>query len=132
KHEPTDNKMAIKWQSVTKSTLHCGSGCTLGDVCSAIFVSFSPLYILHSSILGEWLFDFALAFLIGIVFQYFAIRSMKSIGFSKAIVAALKADTLSLIAWQIGMYGWMSVVIWVIFKHPLPKSDPVFWFMMQI
>jgi hypothetical protein len=30
------------------------------------------------------------------------------------------------------MYGWMAIVIFGIFGHELPKTDPVFWFMMQI
>lgn len=47
----------INWQSVTKSTLHCGSGCTLGDICSELFVSFIPIYFLHSRLLGAWLLD---------------------------------------------------------------------------
>ena len=46
--------------------------------------------------------------------------------------AAVKADTLSLSAWQIGMYGWMAIVTFVIFGRELPKTAPVFWFMMQI
>jgi len=31
-------------------------------------------------------------------------------GRSRHSVAALKADTLSLSSWQLGMYGWMAVV----------------------
>jgi len=44
----------------------------------------------------------------------------------------LKADTLSLTAWQIGMYGWMTVAIFLIFGHRLAPTSKVFWFTMQI
>jgi hypothetical protein len=47
-------------------------------------------------------------------------------------VAAVKADALSLAAWQVGMYGWMALVIFVIFHHDFPKSDVRFWFLMQL
>ncbi len=30
------------------------------------------------------------------------------------------------------MFGWMALVTFVIFGHELRKTDPVFWFMMQI
>lgn len=44
----------------------------------------------------------------------------------------MKADALSLIAWQLGMYGWMAIVIFGVFGHELPKTSPIFWFMMEI
>jgi len=50
----------------------------------------------------------------------------------QSLVQALKADTLSLIAWQVGMYGWMALMRFVIFGKELPKTDPSFWFLMQI
>ncbi len=50
----------------------------------------------------------------------------------KAIKAALKADTLSLTSWQIGMYGWMAISVFIIFNRKLEATDPIFWFMMQI
>ena len=30
------------------------------------------------------------------------------------------------------MYGWMAIVVFVLFGHEIPKTDPLFWFMMQI
>ena len=50
----------------------------------------------------------------------------------QGIWAAVKADTLSLTAWQVGMSCWMAVVVFLIFGHELEKTDPVFWFMMQV
>lgn len=50
----------------------------------------------------------------------------------QAVVHALKADFLSLTAWQAGMYAWMAVVIWVLFRETgLSKMSWTFWFMMQ-
>jgi hypothetical protein len=52
------------------------------------------------------------------------------------LIAAIKADTLSLTAWQIGMYGFMAIAYFVTFRYGLGvklATDTVeFWFMMQI
>ena len=120
------------WQSVAIGALHCGSGCTLGDIIAESLLLFVPVVIVGSSLAGTWIIDYVFAFVIGIVFQYYAIKPMKNLSSKDAIKAALKADTLSLTFWQIGMYGWMAIVIFLIFGHRLATSDPLFWFMMQI
>ncbi|MBJ6727840.1 DUF4396 domain-containing protein [Geomonas sp. Red875] len=30
------------------------------------------------------------------------------------------------------MYGWMAVAVFAIFGAEIPKTSPIFWFMMQI
>ena len=72
------------------------------------------------------------AFLFGIAFQYFTIVPMRGLSPGEGVSRRLKADALSLTAWQVGMYGWMAIAVFVIFGHELPKTGPVFWFMMQI
>lgn len=121
------------WQSVGLAATHCGSGCTLGDLLSeGVILSFFPFTLFGHRIFAAWIVDYVLAFLIGIAFQYFTITPMKHLSPGKGLLAALKADSLSLSAWQIGMYGWMAIATFVIFGHELNKSDPVFWFIMQI
>ncbi|MFK4134764.1 DUF4396 domain-containing protein [Pseudomonas luteola] len=120
-------------QSVAIGATHCGSGCTLGDLIAESFVIVVPVTLLGSHILGTWAIDFALAFLFGIIFQYLSIKPMRDLGPGEGLIAALKADTLSLIAWQVGMYGWMAICLFVLFsEQTLPKHEPAFWFMMQI
>jgi hypothetical protein len=50
--------------------------------------------------------------------------------------AALKADALSLTAWQIGMYGFMAFASLYCFRHVfgvrLEVDSVEFWIMMQI
>lgn len=121
------------WQSVAVGVTHCGSGCTLGDIVAEWFVVAVPITLFGQHIFGTWALDFVLAFLLGIAFQYFTIQPMRDLSVGKGIVAALKADTLSLTAWQVGMYGWMALVLFVFFsENALPKSGPTFWFMMQV
>lgn len=121
------------WQSVVLSTLHCGAGCTLADVLGEWLLYFIPIAVGGSLIAGGWVVDYLLALAIGIGFQYAAIRGMEHISRSRAIAHAAKADLLSLTAWQVGMYGWMAVVIFVFNDGALPlRTTWWFWFMMQV
>jgi hypothetical protein len=117
--------------SVISGTTHCGAGCTLGDLVAEWFVVLVPLSLFGEKVFGTWALDYGLAFLFGIAFQYFTIAPMKQLSFGPGLVAAVKADALSLTAWQLGMYGWMAVVIFGLFGE-IQKTNPVFWFMMQI
>lgn len=121
------------WQSVALSALHCGAGCTLADIIGEWFTYYVPVTIAGSRLAGSWLLDFVLALMIGIYFQFYAIREMETISVSHAFVRAAKADFFSLLSWQVGMYGWMAIVYFVLFTTvPLAKDTWTFWFMMQI
>lgn len=129
---------------VAKGALHCGSGCALGDVIAetllvvapGIAVVFGFGWLFPDKMFAGWVLDFVIAFLIGIGFQYFAIAPMRGLGWRDGIVAALKADTLSLAAWQVGMYAYMAVAQFWLFGAllglRLEASQPEFWLMMQI
>ena len=58
---------------------------------------------------------------------------MKKLSAGAALIAAIKADTLSISAFQIGMYAWMAIVFFFLFPRPhLTPMQPVYWLMMQI
>lgn len=120
------------WQSVVKGTLHCGSGCTLGDIIAETALIFIPVYLFGRAMFGAWAVDYVLALAFGIAFQYYAIVPMNNLSFKEGIKRAFQADFFSLTSWQIGMYGWMALVVFVIFKHKMEANEPLFWFMMQI
>jgi hypothetical protein len=122
--------------TVALGTTHCGAGCSLGDLCAEwlVFATGVTLWPLphHKHLFAAWSIDFAFAYVLGIVFQYFTIAPMRGLSVGKGLWAAIKADTLALTAWQIGMYGWMAVVSFLLFHRDLEMTSPVFWFMMQI
>lgn len=117
---------------VGKGATHCGSGCTLGDLVAEWLILAIPIYVFGHTIFGAWIYDYILAFTFGIAIQYFTIKPMRGLSVGDGIKQALKADTLSLSAWQVGMYGWMAIATFAIFGREMPKTSPVFWFMMQL
>jgi hypothetical protein len=45
---------------------------------------------------------------------------------------AIKSDTLSVLSFEVGLFGWMAVAHYLIWKPPLPIDSSSQWFMMQI
>lgn len=121
------------WQMVSVGVSHCGAGCTLGDIAGGWIVFMGAFEIAGMALWPEYIADFTLAFLLGIAFQYFTIAPMRGLGVREGIIAALKADTLSLTAFELGLFGWMAIIQFVFFPvghlHP---DTPVYWFLMQV
>jgi len=130
--------------SVASGALHCGSGCTLGDICAewlafflpAVAVAFGAGWLFTNKIFAIWIVDYIFAFAFGILFQYFTIAPMRDLSVGEGLVAAIKADALSLTSWQVGMYGFMAFAKFYLFANVLGAElrvdSPEFWFMMQI
>ncbi len=132
KNEEPPGKKKPFWQMVGLGATHCGAGCTLADIIAEWTLFVFPLTLFGHKIFGSWLVDYFVALAIGIIFQYFTIAPMRGLSLGKGLVAAAKADFLSLTAWQVGMYGWMGIATFLLFRHEIEKTNPVFWFMMQI
>ena len=120
------------WQGVTVGGTHCGAGCTLGDIIAEVALFLTGFTIAGSMLGTEYVADFALAYILGIVFQYFAIAPMRGLSFWPGLWAAIKADTLSLTAFEIGLFAWMALTYFVFFHPPLRPNQVEYWFMMQI
>jgi hypothetical protein len=128
---------------VGKGTSHCGAGCALGDLIAewssfgfpVIAVWFGWHHLFREKTFAVWILDFILAFLFGVVFQYFTIKPMRQLSLKDGLIAAVKADTASISAWQIGMYGLMALIQFGWFRHAFGAKAPVdsaeFWFAMQ-
>lgn len=129
--EPPGKKKPF-WQSVALGATHCGAGCTLGDIVAEWLTVALPVFLFGHKIFGSWAVDYGFAYAFGIAFQYYTIKPMRNLSVGQGLWAAVKADTLSLTSWQVGMYGWMAIATFAIFGHELEKTSPVFWFMMQI
>jgi hypothetical protein len=129
---------------VGKGAAHCGSGCCLGDILAewlaftvpGIAVALGWKSLFPEKMFAVWILDFLAAFALGILFQYFTIKPMRNLSVGEGIKQAVKADALSLSAWQVGMYAFMAFAQFFLFRSilraRLEVDTPEFWFMMQI
>ena len=70
---------------------------------------------------------------LGLGFQYFAIAPARGLGVREGLVAAAKADIVSLTAFEVGLFGWMALTSLVFFPDPhLHPDSATYWFMMQV
>ncbi len=111
---------------------HCGAGCTLGDILAEW-----GIFLFGMNIVGEFgtklLLDLLAAWSLGIVYQYFTIVPMRGLSAGQGIRAAIKADTISILAFEVGLFSWMALSYYVFFPAPhLRTNEAVTWFMMQI
>lgn len=120
------------WQAVFKAVTHCGTGCTLGDIAAEWIVFGAGLSIFGRPLWLEYPLDYAFAFLLGIVFQYLSIAPMRGISGLQGLWAAVKADTVSLTAFEVGLFGWMALSVFVLYPGDLHPNSWVYWFMMQM
>lgn len=120
------------WMQTFVGSTHCGAGCTLGDIFAEFLVFFAGITIAGSTFGAQLVLDYAFAFLLGVGFQYASIVPMRGLKPVAGVIAAFKADALSLTAFEIGLFGWMAVMQFGFFTTPPKPDTPVFWFMMQI
>ncbi len=122
------------WVTMAIEVSHCGSGCALGDVISEFAIFALGLTIAGLTLGAEYVGDYIFALAFGIIFQYFAIAPMRGLGLRDGLKAAAKADFISLTAFEIGLFGWMAIMTFVLFPapHSLTPSSAAFWLLMQI
>ena len=119
------------WSAVAVAVTHCGAGCTLGDIIGEWLVFAFGWSLFGNVLYAEYFVDFGLAYTLGIFFQYFTIAPMRGLGFKDGIIAAAKADTASIVAFEIGLFAWMALTKLVLFPHEGIDSWN-HWFQMQI
>ncbi len=121
------------WATVAVGVTHCGAGCTIGDVLGATIVATFALEIAGLALWPEYIVEFVIAYVLGVVFQFLAIAPMRGLSLREGIGAAVKADTLSLLAFEVGMFAWMAVVQLALFPaHHLRPVRLEYWFLMQV
>merc|ERR1711939_337962 len=110
------------------------AGCVLGDIIGEwlVYGTNAAFGTPPRLLWAEMLVDFGFAFAFGIIFQYFSIAPMANEYGPKIVYRALKADALSLLFFEIGLFGWMAIFQIAIFQWGLEMPTVTYWWMMQI
>lgn len=132
--KPAERDARDSWWQVSLSDTHCGAGCALGDIGGEWLVWATAWTIGSTADLGpEYILDLPLAWIFGILFQYFAIAPLRGqVGELAPLGDAIKSDTLSVLSFEVGLFGWMALSHYLIWQPSLPIDSSSHWFMMQV
>jgi hypothetical protein len=120
-------------EQVAVADTHCGAGCALGDIGAEWWIFAVGLTFAGGEFQTRLVLDFLLAWTFGILFQYLMIVPLRGLSFGKGLLQAIRADTLAIVLFEIGLFAWMALTHYVLFPSPhLQPTDAVFWFMMQV
>lgn len=92
-----------------------------------------PISIAGSATFGTWMLDFIVAFVLGIAFRYFTIQPMRDLigqGQSESGAEGRRSLPPRLASRYVRMDGFGTLLLFSLVV--LPKSQPTFWFMLQI
>jgi hypothetical protein len=132
--QATDDAHLRAWH-VANAVSHCGAGCTLGDIGGEwiVWAIGAPVIGASGTLGPELIADFVLAWSLGVLFQYFTIVPMRE-GVSRlqGVWLAIRADTFSILAFQLGLFGWMAISHFLLWNEPLKINTPAHWWMMQV
>lgn len=131
-HGDPDGDAMPTWSLQSKAISHCGAGCTLGDIAGEWVVFSLALTVGGRELFADLPMDFVWAWTLGIAFQYFTIVPMRDIGRFRGAWAAIKVDTLSIVAFQTGLFAGMAVYQLLLWDPPLSKTTATYWLMMQL
>jgi hypothetical protein len=120
------------WATVAMGVAHCGGGCVLGDLVGEWLVWGTGATIRGRDLWPCLLIDFVFALLFGIAFQYFSIAPMTGEWGPKTMWRAAKADFLSLVFFEVGLFGWMVIFEVAIWNYMLEMNTWTYWWMMQV
>ncbi|WP_226572859.1 DUF4396 domain-containing protein [Mangrovibacter yixingensis] len=122
----------VSWRDACISATHCGAGCVIGDIIAVPFAALTEVTLAGSKFFGHTLVSFVAAFFLGILFQYLPVREMGERSRIRALIKAIKADTISLLVFQAGMF----ICLWFFRRGDLnsaPDTGSVtFWGQMVV
>jgi hypothetical protein len=128
----TEGDDLTRW-NVADAVSHCGAGCTLGDIIGEWIVFATGWTIAGATLYAELILDFVFAWTLGVAFQYFTIVPMRNeVGRLQGLWLAIRADTASIVSFQVGLFAWMILSAKVLWSPPLPIDSTAHWWMMQV
>ncbi|MER6693594.1 DUF4396 domain-containing protein [Streptomyces minutiscleroticus] len=111
-------RAGASWAVAAKATLHCLTGCAVGEILGMAIGTALTWHNVPTMILA-----IVLAFLFGYSFTLFAVRRA-GLGFRAAVKVALAADTVSIAVMELVDNGIIALVPGALDAH---LSDTLFW-----
>lgn len=129
---PAGPQRYTNWQTIFISTSLSAAACIMGDVLSLPLITLLNHFAINPQLGLQALISLALAFLLGLFFQFLAIRQRERCSFGRALLLAFKTETFPLLIYQSGIFIFMALALKYVLNQQINPLRVPFWFMLQL
>jgi len=120
------------WQTIFISTSLSAAACIFGDIMTIPIITLLKHFAINPAIWMQALICIGISLLMGLLFQFLAIRQHEKHSFSRALLLALKSEIFPLLIYQLGIFIFMALALKFVLQQQVNPLLGAFWFMLQL
>ena len=120
------------WQTIFISTSLSAAACIFGDIMTIPIITLLKHFAINPAIWIQVLICVGVSLLMGLLFQFLAIRQREKHSFGSALLLALKTEIFPLLIYQLGIFIFMALALKFVLNHQVNLLLIAFWFMLQL
>ncbi len=120
------------WQTIFISTSLSAAACIFGDIMTIPIVTLLKQFAIIPALWLQAIICVMISLIIGLLFQFLAIRQREKHSFGRALLLALKTEIFPLLIYQLGIFIFMALALKFVLNQQINPLLVAFWFMLQL
>ncbi|MDZ7278819.1 DUF4396 domain-containing protein [Pantoea eucrina] len=121
-----------RWHPLFISTSLSAAACIFGGMMTIPIITLLNLYVFNPAYWVQETIFVVTSLLVGLIFQYLALRQDEEISFWARLLLAFKTEAFPLLIYQSGIFIFMALALKFVLNHQLNPMQVTFWFMLQL
>lgn len=127
-----ERHLKTRWHPLFISTSLSAAACIFGGMLTIPIITLLNLYAFDPAYWVQESIFVAISLLVGLFFQYLALRQREKISFRARLLLAFKMEAFPLLIYQSGIFIFMTLALKFVLNHQLNPMQIAFWFMLQL
>lgn len=120
------------WQTIFISTSLSAAACIFGDIMTLPIITLLNQFAIMPTLWMQAIICLIVSLVVGLFFQFLAIRQREKRSFGRALLLAFKTETFPLLIYQLGIFIFMALALKFVLNQQINPLLVAFWFMLQL
>lgn len=129
---PPEKEGFNSWQTIFISTSLSAAACIFGDIMTLPIITLLNHFAINPALWLQALICVLVSLLMGLLFQFMAIRQREKYTFVRTLLLAFKTEIFPLLVYQSGIFIFMALALKFVLNQQLNPLLVAFWSMLQL